>query len=152
MKIKRFVKSALGRLVDFQIKHPWPVLLSVVAISVLAVLYTANNLGIQAGQSDLISPRERLIQIAKQFHEFEQLDSFIVVIEGPEARALDFLRRLAPRLKADRRNFAQVFYRIDPEVLKPWLLLYLEEKDLRRLCDKLAENKRFLQEISRLPT
>lgn len=161
MNIKRFFKSAkpinvhksaLGKLVAFQIKHPWPVLLFVAAMSVLAVLYTANNLGIQAGQSDLISPREKLIQIAKQFHDFEQLDSFIVVIEGPEARALDFLRRLAPRLEADRRNFAQVFYRIDPEVLKPWLLLYLEEKDLRRLFEKLAENKRFLREISRLPT
>ena len=152
MKIKRFVKSALGGLVAFQIKRPWTVMFAVAVISVLAALYTANNLGIQASQSDLISPQEQLIQIARQFHDFEQLDSFIVVIEGPETRALEFLKRLAPRIEADRRNFAQVFYRIDPEALKPWLLLYLDGQDLRRLRDKLAENKRFLQEISRLPT
>ncbi|MDI9570010.1 MAG: MMPL family transporter [Pseudomonadota bacterium] len=152
MKIERFVKSALRRLATFQIEHPWPILLFVAALSALAVWYTANNLGIQAGQSDLISPRERLIQIAKQYREFEQLDSFIAVIEGPEGRALDFLWRLVPRLEADRRNFAQVFYRLDPEALKPWLLLYIEEKDLRRLAENFTENKRFLEEVSRLPT
>jgi len=152
VKIKSFVKLSLAKLVAVQTAHPWPVLFLVTALSILATIYTANHLGIQSSQQDLISPHEELIKISKQFHGFEQLDSFIVVIAAPDAeRARHFLRQLTPRLEADRRNFAQIFSRVDPDAFKPWALLYLEEKDLLLLSGKLQENRRFLEEIARAP-
>jgi len=80
-------------LVSAQTSHPWLILLVALILSGISILYTLNNLTIQTSQKDLISPKEHLIQLARQVREFEQLDSFIVVIEGPEpGRSLQFSR------------------------------------------------------------
>ncbi|HRT70312.1 MAG TPA: MMPL family transporter [Syntrophales bacterium] len=153
VKDKNPVVWALKKLVSAQTSHPWLILLVALILSGISILYTLNNLTIQTSQKDLISPKEHLIQLAWQVREFEELDSFIVVIEGPEpGRSLQFLQKLTPLIEADKKNFRQVFYRIDPDALKSWALLYLDKNDIQNLVTNLEDNRAFLEETAKSPS
>ena len=152
MKTSNPITWFLKKLVAVQISYPWLILLAALVLSGISIIYTVNKLGIETSQKDLISPKERLIQLAGRTHQFEQLDSFIVVIEGPETgRCLQFLHKLTPLLEADKKNFEQVFFRVDPNAFKPWALLYLDEKDIGSIVGNLQENRRFLEETAKSP-
>ncbi len=153
MKKRNPVLRVLDKLISAQVSHPGLFLLCAVVLAGFSIFYTINNLGIQTSQKDLISPREHLIQLAERTRKFEQLDSFIVIVEGPRAgRSLEFLRELVARLEADRKNYDEIFYRVDPDALKNWALLYLDTKDIRGLSGSLQENRRFLEETAKSPT
>ncbi len=146
-------RRTFRRILTAQIRHPLISLIIAATLSVVSIVYTINSLGIQTSQKDLISPREKLIQLAQQVNQFEQLDSFVVVIDGRnQPRALQFLHTLAPLLESDRTNFKQVFYRINPDLIKPWALLYLDKKEVEDLVENLRENRTFLQDVAKEPT
>lgn len=152
MKTER-VSRAFRKLLTAQIRHPRTTLLISLVLSAVSIIYTVNHLGIQTGQKDLISPQERLIQLAKQASQFEQLDSFIIVIDGKnQPRSLQFLRTLAPLLEKDKANFKQVFYRINPDLIKQWALLYLDKKEISDIVQNLRDNRAFLHDIAKEPT
>jgi len=152
MKTDR-ARRALRRVLTAQVRHPFITLAVAAALSAASIIYTINFLGVQTSQKDLISPREKLIQLAHQVSKFDQLDSFVVVIEGRnQPRALQFLQALAPLLEKDKTNFKQVFYRINPDLIKPWALLYLDKKEISDLVENLRENRVFLQDIAKEPT
>lgn len=147
------LKRTVGRFLQFQEDHPVFFLVAALVLAALSIFYTARNLTMQTGQRDLVSPRDRLIQLARQTGRLTQTDAFVVVIESADpSRALEFLHALVPRIEADKENFRNVFYRIDPEQFKPWALFYLDEKDLRAVTENLLENSDFLRGISRQPT
>ncbi len=149
----KLVPWLLGKILIAQTTRPRLVFSFALLLAAASVWYTVENLGFQTSQKDLISPKERLIQLADQVNQFEQLDSFIVVIESRDpGRSLSFLRALAPRLKEDKENYREVFYRVDPEQFRRWALLYLDAKDLRALRDNLKEHRQFIKEISKTPT
>lgn len=147
------VSRAFRKLLTVPIRHPRVTLLTALALSAASIIYTSSHLGIQTSQKDLISPRERLIELTHQVTQFDQLDSFIVVIDGKnQPRSLQFLRTLAPLLEKDKKNFRQVFYRIDPDQIKPWALLYLNKGEIADLVKNLKENRAFLRDIAQDPT
>ena len=136
-----------------QTSYPLLTLLSALVLAALSVFYTVNNLQFQTSQKDLISPKERLIHLAGQVNQFEQLDSFIVMMESQDSRrSLKFLQTLVPRLEADKENYREVFYRVDPKRFKPWALLYLNPKELQILADNLREHGSFIKEMTQSPT
>ena len=121
----------LRRILIIQTAFPLPTFLVALGLAILSVIYTARNLEFQTSQKDLISPKERLIQLAQEVNQFEQLDSFVVVMEsGDPRRSLQYLQALVSRLEADKKNYREVFYRVDPRPFKPWALLYLDRQDL----------------------
>ena len=152
MKIKP-VHWLLKKFLNIQTAFPLLTFLVALALAALSILYTVRNLEFRTSQKDLISPKERLIQLAEQVNQFEKLDSFIVVMESRDPRrSLKFLQTLVPRLEADKGNYREIFYRVDPERFKPWALLYLDRKDLNTLADNLKEHRRFLEEMAKSPT
>lgn len=147
------LKRAAGRFLQFQEDHPVSFLVVALVLAAVSICYTARNLTVQTGQRDLVSPRDRLIQLARQTSQFTQTDAFVVVIDSADpSRALEFLHALVPRIEADKENYRNVFYRIDPEQFKPWALFYLDEKDLRDVAESLLENSDFIRGISRRAT
>ncbi len=144
---------ALRKIFVLQISHPVLALTAALILAALAILYTVQNLGFETSQKDLISPQERLIQLSQATSRFEELDSFVVVIQGPDVRrSLEFLNALVPHLTADKNHYQEVFYRIDPHKFRRWALLYLNEKDLSSLTENLQEHRLFLEEVSKSPT
>jgi hopanoid biosynthesis associated RND transporter like protein HpnN len=142
----------LQKILLVQTRSPVLTLCVALGLAVLSVLYTAGNLDFQTGQMDLISPKNRLVRLSKQIESFDDLDSFVVAIENRNnARSLEFLHALVPLLEADKENYRQVFYRLDPEVFKPWSLLYLDRKDLLDLQDALKEHLEFIRNLSQSP-
>ncbi len=136
-----------------QTTFPLLTFLVALALAALSILYTVRNLEFQTSQKDLISPEERLIQLADQVHQFEQMDSLVAVIENPDPRrSLKFLQSLVPHLEGDKENYLEVFYRVDPQRFKPWALLYLDRKDLRALAENLQGHRDFFEGLKKSPT
>ncbi len=143
----------LRKILVVQTTFPLQTLLTALALAAFSVLYTVRNLEFQTSQKDLISPKERLIQFADQVDQFEQHDSFVVVVESGDAgRSLKFLQSLVPRLEEDKKNYLEVFYRVDPQRFKPWALLYLHRKDLLALAENLREHRDFFKGLMNSPT
>ncbi|MCE5241681.1 MAG: MMPL family transporter [Desulfobacteraceae bacterium] len=149
MKLSESILDRIFRVVAWR-----PLLTVSIAFTLagLSIFYTMKNLDVETSQRALISSENRLIQLTERLEKFEDLDTFIVTIEGRDrARALEFLHALAPVLEKDREHYAQVFYRVDPERFKPWGLLYLDEKELQDIRDTLEEHHKFLGELVRSP-
>jgi uncharacterized protein len=131
-----------------------PLVTIVIALTLagLSIAYTINHLGFLTSQRSLISSDNRLVQLSKQLDQFDDLDNFVVAIESHNRpRALSFLRALTGQLKADRKHYLDVFYRVDPNALKPWALLYLNKKDLINVREKLEEHPAFIENLARSP-
>ncbi|HSR10701.1 MAG TPA: hypothetical protein VLS90_04595 [Thermodesulfobacteriota bacterium] len=147
------VPFLLRKILVAQISHPRLVLATAVLLAAASVWYTVGHLGFQTSQKDLISPNERLIQLADKANQFEQLDSFVVVIQsGSPQTSLSFLRKLAPQLERDKANYREIFYRVDPARFKRWALLYLDMSDLQALRRNFREHRRFIEELAQNPS
>ena len=143
----------LGVILKVQTRYPVWTLLIALALAAFCVLYTIRNLELQTSQSDLIYPDNRLMELSKRIGRFDNLDSFVVVIQSPDhRRSLQFLQTLVPRLEADKKNYRQIFYRVDPHQFKPWALLYLDRKDLLTLAENIGEHRDFLEKIGEDPS
>jgi hopanoid biosynthesis associated RND transporter like protein HpnN len=144
------VRRVLQKILIAQTRHPLVTVIAAVGLACLSIFYTVRNLDFQTAQKDLISSQNRLMKLARQIDAFDVFDTFVIAIESPDrARSLKFLHALVSRLESDRANYAQLFYRVDPEVFKPWALLYLDEKELLTLRDNLHEHRVFINDLSR---
>lgn len=122
------------------------------SLAALSILYTVRNLGFQTSQRDLISPSHRLVQLSEKVDQFDDLDSFIVAIENDNtSRSLAFLHALVAKLKSDKGSYDEVYYRIDPDQVRKWALLYPDKKDLLTLRDNLKEHQDFIQDLAGSP-
>ena len=122
------------------------------ALAGFSISYTVRNLGFQTSQSDLISPKHRLVQLARNVDQFNSLDGFVVAIENTNTtRSLNFLKALVHKLQKDHEHFAELYYRIDPDTLRKWVLLYPDKKDLLSLRDNLEEHQDFIRDLSKSP-
>ncbi len=132
--------------------RPYLVLGVSLALSVASVLLAAFSLDFKTSQLDLISPDNPLIHLSKELRPFENRDSFTVVIEAPTPhRAVSFLTELTRRLQRDATHFKEVFFRVDPQRIRPWALLYMDTKDLQRLRHRMEEYPTLLSELARQP-
>lgn len=147
--VHRFLK------VIFKVQTTYPLLVLLIALTLagISVFYTLRNLGFQTSQKELIYPDNRLMQLSERLGQFDDLDSFVVVIQGHDhRRSLQFLQALAPRLEMDKINYRQIFYRVDPYQFRSWALLYLDRKDLLTLSENLREHREFLEKLVKSPS
>ncbi|MBW2147513.1 MAG: MMPL family transporter [Deltaproteobacteria bacterium] len=132
--------------------HPFLTLFIALTLAALSIFYTVRNLDFLTSQKDLISPHNRLIRLSEQMDQFEDLDTFVVAIENRDnSRSLKFLHTLVSQLEKDDENYIQVFYRVDPKPFRPWVLLYLDKKDLVTLRDNIQEHRGFIENLVQSP-
>jgi hopanoid biosynthesis associated RND transporter like protein HpnN len=131
----------------------WPLLLVSVLVAGLAVYYTWTNLTIRTSRNDLVASDSRLLALSDRMDQaFGGRDGLVVVVEnGHPERSVRFAQALAVELRQYPQQFAELFYRLDPEALKRWALLYLDPKELRQLTDNLASNQTLLQGLALSP-
>ena len=142
----------LDRIFAVVTRHPLITIFTAIALAVLSLWYTANNIGFLTSQKKLISSDNKLVQLSEQIEQFDDLDTFVVAIESPRpALSLQFLNELTAVLERDSEHFEEVFGRIDPKALKPWALSYLDEKDLIRVRDNLAEHRTLVRQLTASP-
>ena len=121
-------------------------------LAVASVLLTVFELDFQTKQLDLISSRDPIKRLAKNLEPFQRNDTFTVVVRAATPqRAISFLSDLVGRIEDDRSHFKDVFYRVDPGLVRPWALLYLEEKDLLRIRERLKDYPTLIEGLTENP-
>jgi hopanoid biosynthesis associated RND transporter like protein HpnN len=120
----------------------------------LAVYYTLHHLTISTNRNDLVASNKRLIQLSNQMDRaFGGRDGLVVVIENgtQQHRAVRFADALAAELRRYPERFTDLFYRLNPDVFKPWALLYLENQDLLKLKGNLLGQQNLLKGLAADP-
>src|SRR5215813_6553826 len=101
------------------------------ALALAAVGFTALKLDFQTSRLGLMSPRHPLVKLTQRLEPFEQRDDFTVVVEAPTPhRAVAFVQEVVRHLQEDPAHFQEVFFRVEPVLVRPWALLYLDAEDL----------------------
>lgn len=114
----------------------------------------ATRLKVSTDQLSLISKDHPLIELSEKLDPFDFMGktAFTVVIESPKPeRAVAFAKDLEKRLLEDKGSFQAVFYRIDPNLIKRWALLYLEREEILKIRDSLATNSDLIEGFSQNP-
>ena len=147
------VQRRLQSLLVIETKHSWVTYMVALCLAEISIFYTASDLEFQTGQMDLISSEHRLIKLSESIQQFDDLDTFVVAIENQDpSRSLKFLHALVPLLEADHENYIQIFYRVEPKLIRPWALLYLEKEDLRSIGDKVQEHHHLIKSLVKAPS
>ena len=122
------------------------------ALAVASIYLTITRMDLKTSQLDLISPKHPLIRLSQKLKPFKGKDSFTVVIqaESPQS-ALSFVRDLAPALEKDTERFSDVFYRVDPNLLKPWSLLYLKPEEIALIKSRMESYPHLIGGLSENP-
>ena len=137
--LTRFTKD----LVAWVLPRP-RLILAAALLSVIASLWLAAvRLEVRTEQLELISPRHPLIartQVLGEFN-FHGKTTFALVVRGlTQDRAIEFMNAIVSKIHADPEHFQDVFYRINPDEFKKWLLYYLNMPELVSVRNTLERN------------
>ena len=145
-------RKLFSSILHFQTSHPLLTLVIAFALAGLSMFFTVSRLGFETSQRALISSENRLMQLLQVADRFSELDGFIVAVENKNTeRSLQFAGALASALEADRKHFAQVFYRVDPARFRPWALLYLKPEEITELGKNLKQHEAFIRNLASSP-
>ncbi len=132
-----------------------PVIILALALAALAVYYTASKLTISTNRNALIASNRGLIKLSEKMDKaFGGRDGLVVVVDAGEnrERAVKFANLLAADLRQYPEQFPELFYRLNPEVFKPWAFLYMDKKDLVKLKDNILGQRKMLVGLAADPT
>ncbi len=142
----------LHKFLLFTTRRPSITLAVAILISFTAIFYTVKALDFETSQLDLISPKNRLIELSDQLDQFKDLNPFTVVIEAPSPdRAVIFLKNLVKELGKHKKYFKRIFYKVDWKRMKKWSLLYLDKNELETLRKNLYDHMDILQDLDKSP-
>lgn len=127
--------------IGFVEKHSVAVVFAGVAAAVLALWYTANNLGMNTRTKDMLSPelpwRQSDLEYERQFPQYT--DNILVVVEAKTPdQALDAADRIYHRLLAERKLFKSIYYPNALSLFRESAMLFLARDELQDLADSLA--------------
>ena len=134
--------------------RPRLVLGTAILLAVASVVVAAAKLHIQTDQLELISMNHPLIALTAKLEPFNFAGktSFTVVVQAPEPkRGVAFLEELSAHLRADSAHFQALYYRVDPNQLTPWALLYLDTNTLVQIRGRIEHYADLLQGLARDP-
>lgn len=127
-------------------------ILAAALLSVIASLWLAAvRLEVRTEQLELISPRHPLIAKTRILGEFNfhGKTTFALVVRGPtQNRAIAFMNAIVSKIHADPEHFQDVFYRINPDEFKKWLLYYLDKPELVSIRNTLERNSVLVNKMS----
>jgi hypothetical protein len=135
-------------------RFAWFIIVVSLFLMGLSIYYTANHLAFQKNRSELLARDQRLLaQKDKVEREFGSKDTLVVVVENHDRqRSIAFAEALATELRQYPAQFVELFYRVNPERMKPWVLLYLEPGELLNLKDKLLSHRLLMAKLAGDPT
>lgn len=131
----------------------WGIILVSLILAGLSAYYSFHHLSFRTKRSDLVASDQRLIRLGEKLdQEFGSRDDLVVVVEnGHPSRAKAFAEALAGELRKHPRDFPEIFYRIQPEALKKWALLYMESGQLKDLRVQLQEHQDLVRQVAAGP-
>ena len=131
----------------------WPIIALSVLTAVASVYYTFTHLKIDTSRNALVGSSKHLVKLSDNMsREFGGRDGLVVVVEnGHPGQTARFAEALATELRRYPDRFPELFYRFDPEILKPWALLYLEQKDLLKIKNSLVDQRQLLTRLAADP-
>jgi hopanoid biosynthesis associated RND transporter like protein HpnN len=134
-------------------RHYRPIIVVAVLLSAVSVYYTMNDLSVHFSTKDLISSNLKLIKRTDKMDKaFGGHDGLAVVVQNvKKSRSIAFANALASELRQYPENFTQLFYRLNPDVFKPWALNFLGKKDLQNLEKNIAGQEKLLAGLARDP-
>ena len=144
----------LKNLVAWVLPRPRLVLALALLGVIASIWLAAVRLEVRTDQLELISTRLPLIAKAKALDEFDfhGKTTFALVVRAPtQDRAIAFMNAIVAKIQADPEYFQGVFYRINPDEFKKWLLYYLDENELVRIKNTLEQNLMLVQKMGEDP-
>jgi uncharacterized protein len=127
-------------------------ILSVALLSVIGSLWLAAvRLEVRTEQLELISNGHPLIAKADMLNEFDfhGQTTLALVVRGPtQERAIEFMNAIVSKIHADPKHFKDVFYRINPDEFKKWLLYYLDEDKLVSIMNTFEKNSLLVHKMA----
>lgn len=132
----------IGSIVARSVHHRRWVILIWLLIAVGSVALAAGRLGINTDTTDMLSPE---LPFRKSFTAYRTAfphgkGALVVVVSGPTSDLTDrAARQLAVELATEKASFRTVFFPQGSAFFRKNGLLYLSEKDLEALSERLAE-------------
>ena len=127
------------------------ILVFFILISVIAGVYTVNNLGMNTDTREMLSPdlpwRQLDLNYEKHFPQF--LDTILIVIEAKTPdQAADTAALLSRKLIDDPSFINTIYYPRSLSTFRENALLFLSEQELYELSDNLAKIQPFLTRLT----
>ncbi|MCL5023164.1 MAG: MMPL family transporter, partial [Nitrospirae bacterium] len=145
-------KNLIERWIHAVQRHPLPVVVVAVLLTLWALFYSVRNFSINTDLNSMISETLRFRQLENDFSKaFPQMsDTIVIVLDGDTIeQALSARRRMAELLGKETRLFRNVSAPGAGSFWEKNGLLYLDVKDLENLADKLADAQPLLGFLSK---
>ncbi len=130
-------------------------ILAMTLLTVIASLWAAVALlQVQTDQLELISTKHPLIALQDKLEpfNFNGKTTFAVVVRGPsQSRSIEFMKELANRVQSEPQYFQDIFYRIDPDKFKKWVLYYLDKEELEGIRQRIEDHSDMVQKLAEDP-
>lgn len=130
----------------------------ILAITILSVIASigaaATRLTVQTDQLALISTRHPLIALSDKLDpfDFSGKTTFAVVVRSPsQDRSVEFMNALVAKIHGDPKHFQDVFYRLEPDQFKKWVLYYLDKRDLLQIRERIEEHSELVRKMAEGP-
>jgi len=141
-RMSPLVAAALAFWVDGARRLAWPIVIAAVLAAVAGGIYTAGHLRLNTNIDALLSSEVPYRKTLKTFEQaFPQLgDNLAVVVESESAeRAENAAIALADKLRANERQFRDIFYPAGDAFFRREGLLFLKTADLEQLAKRVSE-------------
>jgi uncharacterized protein len=144
----------LRRLVRLSCRRPLVTTLLSLILAVAGVAYTLHALSFKTSGRDLL-PKDAgyVVRYNQYAREFGELEDIVIVIEARTFEAAkDYAARLVQELRASPLKFPRVAYRVDPKRFEGRHLLYLPEKQLKEIRDRIFDHQEFMESFAGDPS
>uniref|UniRef100_A0A7C3Z2N8 Membrane transport protein MMPL domain-containing protein n=1 Tax=Desulfobacca acetoxidans TaxID=60893 RepID=A0A7C3Z2N8_9BACT len=145
------LSSALVRVLFFS---AWPVIVLSLLITAASIYYSLHHLSMRTSRADLVGLDLRLMRLSQDLdRQFGALDNLAAVVENTDSRrSIQFAEALAAELRKYPQHFSDLFYRVEPDKLKKWALLYLDREKLLELKEKFSDHQKELRALAADPS
>ncbi|MDO8479353.1 MAG: MMPL family transporter [Candidatus Rokubacteria bacterium] len=144
----------LRRLVRLSCRRPLLTTLLSLILAVAGVTYTLHALSFKTSGRDLL-PKDAgyVVRYNQYAREFGELEDIVIVIEARTFEAAkDYAARLVQELRASPLKFPRVAYRVDPKRFEGRHLLYLPERQLKEIRDRIFDHQEFMESFAGDPS
>ncbi|MBF8288161.1 MAG: putative Protein export rane protein, SecD/SecF family, partial [Candidatus Rokubacteria bacterium] len=144
----------LRRLFRLSCRRPLVTTLLSLVLAVAGVTYTLHALSFKTSARDLLPKNAGYVVRYDQYaREFGELQDIVIVIEARSFEAAkDYAARLVQELRASPLKFPRVAYRVDPKRFEGRHLLYLSEKQLKEIRDRIFDHQEFMESFAGDPS
>jgi uncharacterized protein len=141
----------LRKLAQAVCRHPRWFVYPQIALFLLGLFYTVQNLDFHTDRNDLVGSEKRYHQnFLRLKEEFPAQDDLVVVVESENLeKNRQFVERLGARLEAETDLFTDVFYKGDLRMMGSKALLFVPEESLEEMLQSLEDFRPFIDQFAK---